>query len=137
MVRGMANELVHIHFVEDEEEMQILFTFNFRKEIKNKIFKITFSNNGQECLDYFQTEESGDIKLVLSDINMPVMDGLSLLEELKKIRVDLPVFMVSAYETGEYINVAKKLGADYFISKPVNFKKLRELIYRELNIEIK
>lgn len=126
----------HIHFVEDEEEMQTLFTFNFRKEIKKGIFKITFSNNGQECLDFFETSESRDIGLVLSDINMPIMDGLSLLENLKTNHPELPVYMVSAYETGEYINKAEELGADRFLSKPVNFKDLKELIYSEFNIDV-
>ena len=113
--------------VDDEQDVQVLFEQRFRKEIKNGEFNFAFAFSGEEALSYLKKHEHEAV-LILSDINMPGMSGLQLLEEIKQKYYKPPpvVMMITAYGDAENFNTAKKLGADDFLTKPVDFITLKE-----------
>lgn len=113
--------------VDDEQDVQVLFEQRFRKEIKNGEFNFVFAFSGEEALVYLKNHEQEAV-LILSDINMPGMSGLQLLEEIKQKYYKPPpvVMMITAYGDAENFNIAKQLGADDFLTKPVDFTVLKE-----------
>ncbi len=122
---------IQIMSVDDEEDIQEIYKYHFWEEEKKDEVKLFFTTSGKDCLSFLKTDTGADIILVLSDINMPGMNGLELLE---KIRLDYPnvnVCMVSAYDTYDYVSQAKQKGAMNFFSKPVDFDKLKNFIRGE------
>src|SRR6201986_5090267 len=115
--------MIKILCVDDEMDMEMLVTQAFRKQIRNKEYEFVFANHGLDALN--KLAEHSDIKLVLSDINMPEMDGLTFLSKLKEKKMtDLRTIMVSAYGDMENIRTAMNRGAFDFITKPINFEDL-------------
>lgn len=113
--------------VDDEKDVKDLFLQQFRKEIRREEFHFVFAFSGEEALEKLGTMEQDSI-LILSDINMPGMSGLELLEKIKKTYVAPPpvVMMVTAYGDEENYTTARRLGADDFLTKPVDFKLLKD-----------
>ena len=117
--------------VDDEPDLQMLILQRFRKQIQQEEYEFCFAENGQEALDLLK--ESDDISLILSDINMPKMDGLTLLSEVQK--TDNPILktvMVSAYGDMDNIRTAMNRGAFDFVTKPIDFKDLELTIDKGL-----
>ena len=113
--------------VDDEKDMQTLFEQRFRKEIRDHQMDFAFANSGEEALGYL-SHHIHEAVLILSDINMPGMSGLELLKEIKE-KYDHPppiVMMITAYGDPENYNQAIKLGADDFLTKPIDFPALKE-----------
>jgi len=113
--------------VDDEKDMQTLFEQRFRKEIRDHQMDFAFANSGEEALGYLN-HHVHEAVLILSDINMPGMSGLELLKEIKE-KYDHPppiVMMITAYGDPENYNQAIKLGADDFLTKPIDFPALKE-----------
>ncbi|HBX64923.1 MAG: fused response regulator/phosphatase [Balneola sp.] len=124
-----------IMVVDDEPDLQMLILQRFRKQIKEDVYDFCFAENGEEALDMLQ--ESNDITLVLSDINMPKMDGLTFLAEAQKLNNPvLKTVIVSAYGDMENIRTAMNRGAFDFVTKPIDFKDLELTIKKGLS-EIK
>jgi CheY-like chemotaxis protein len=92
---------VSILVVDDEPDVAEMFRQRFRREARNGTFVMHFANSGEEALDKLVAGIEPQLIVILSDINMPVMDGLELLREIKKRRPDLPVMMVTAYGDDE------------------------------------
>ena len=113
--------------VDDEKDVQVLFEQRFRKEIKTAEMDFVFAFSGEEALTYMQANEHEAV-LILSDINMPGMSGLELLQHIKQKYEKPPpvVMMITAYGDDENYNHAMKLGADDFLTKPVDFNALKE-----------
>lgn len=113
--------------VDDEQDIQVLFEQRFRKEIRDKRVEFFFAFSGEEALQRMRTMEHEAV-LILSDINMPGMNGFQLLEEVKKKYLKPPpvVMMITAYGDSENHRMAKELGADDFLTKPVDFNALKE-----------
>ncbi len=113
--------------VDDEKDVQVLFEQRFRKEIREKEIHFVFAFSGEEALRYLQNSDSEAV-LILSDINMPGMSGLELLRHIKEKHHTPPpvVMMITAYGDAENYNTAMKLGADDFLTKPVDFTTLKE-----------
>jgi len=113
--------------VDDEKDVQILFEQRFRKEIRDKQVNFVFAFSGEEALAYLNQHEQEAV-LILSDINMPGMSGLELLANIKQKYMKPPpiVMMITAYGDAENFNTAKELGADDFLTKPVDFTSLKE-----------
>jgi two-component system, chemotaxis family, chemotaxis protein CheY len=113
--------------VDDEQDIQSLFQQQFRKELRSGEIEFVFAFSGEDALAYLD-EHLHEAVLILSDINMPGMSGLQLLEQIKK-RYDQPppvVMMITAYGDEQNYNTAKSLGADDFLTKPVDFALLKQ-----------
>ncbi len=113
--------------VDDEHDVQTLFEQRFRKEIKTGEITFVFAFSGEEAIDYLNKLDHEAV-LILSDINMPGMSGLQLLEQIKQKFLKPPpiVMMITAYGDPENYKIAKDLGADDFLSKPLDFIALKE-----------
>ena len=113
--------------VDDERDIQTLFEQRFRKEIKSNQVEFVFAFSGEEALTYLNKLHQEAV-LILSDINMPGMSGLDLLEQIKTKYLTPPpvVMMITAYGDEENHKTAMELGADDFLTKPVDFKMLKE-----------
>ena len=113
--------------VDDEKDVKILFEQRFRKEIKEGEIDFVFAFSGEEALNYMKDHDQEAV-LILSDINMPGMSGLELLGKIKKKYHKPPplVMMITAYGDAENYSTAKELGADDFLTKPVDFVALKE-----------
>ncbi|HKC34957.1 MAG TPA: response regulator [Chitinophagaceae bacterium] len=112
--------------VDDEKDVQVLFEQRFRKEIRNKEMEFAFAYSGEDALKYLN--ELHEAVLILSDINMPGMSGLELLRHIKEKHHEPPpvVMMITAYGDADNYNTAMKLGADDFLTKPLEFSLLKE-----------
>ena len=115
--------------VDDEQDIQPLFLQRFRREIRKGEFDFVFAYSGEEALDCLEKYNSEAV-LILSDINMPGMSGLELLKQIKnKHRLPPPVvMMITAYGDADNYTKAMELGADDFLTKPVDFTALKEKI---------
>lgn len=113
--------------VDDEQDVKTLFEQRFRKEIKSGQVEFIFSFSGEDALVQLNKWEH-EAMLILSDINMPGMSGLQLLENVKKKYMKPPpvVMMITAYGDAENHKIAKELGADDFLTKPVDFNALKQ-----------
>lgn len=113
--------------VDDEKDVQVLFEQRFRKEIKSNEMQFVFAFSGEDAITYLNANEHEAV-LILSDINMPGMSGLELLGHIKQKYHKPPpiVMMITAYGDAENFKMAKELGADDFLSKPVDFTLLKE-----------
>jgi CheY-like chemotaxis protein len=117
---------VSILVVDDEPDVADLFRQRFRREARQGKYVMHFAGSGEQALDMLAAEIKPTLVAVLSDINMPGKDGLELLGEIKQRRPDLPVMMVTAYGDDERRRRARELGASEFITKPVDFDRLKQ-----------
>ena len=116
---------VSILVVDDEPDVADLFRQRFRREARQGTYVMHFAASGAEALDRLSEKIRPALVAVLSDINMPGMDGLQLLGEIKQRFPDLPVMMVTAYGDEERRRLAAEYGAAEFITKPVDFDQLK------------
>jgi CheY-like chemotaxis protein len=116
---------VSILIVDDEPDVAELFRQRFRREARQGTYVLHFAASGEEALDMLAHEIEPQLIVILSDINMPGIDGLALLREVKQQRPDLPVMMVTAYGDNERRQRAIEYGAAEFITKPVDFDLLK------------
>ncbi len=120
--------------VDDEKDIQTLFLQRFRKEIKLGEMDFVFAYSGDEALGYLN-KHVHEAVLILSDINMPGMTGLDLLEKIKQKFENPPpvVMMITAYGDDYNYNQAIKLGADDFLTKPLDFALLKDKLKNKIN----
>ncbi len=116
--------------VDDEPDLELLVRQRFRRQIRDKEFEFLFSHNGEEALQTLASHPT--IELVLSDINMPVMDGLTLLGKLGDAGKSLRAVVVSAYGDMSNIRTAMNRGAIDFLIKPIDFEDLEITIRKTL-----
>lgn len=128
--------MIHIVIVDDEADTHLLYKLKMKKLFASfgELNLVSFLN-GQDCLDYLKKSDTPRVDLILSDINMPGMDGFELLRAVRAFNKDVPFYMVSAYESSEFRNKAESLGAQRFISKPVDFGNLGDLLRHDLSLE--
>jgi two-component system, NtrC family, sensor kinase len=119
-----------ILFVDDETDLEPLVRQRLRKNISAKEFEIIFANSGQQALEKLECDRQ--IAMVLTDINMPEMDGLTLLTKINEIDPNIKAVVVSAYGDMEKIRTAMNCGAFDFLTKPINFEDLGVTISRTL-----
>src|SRR5205807_3749449 len=115
-----------ILIVDDEPDVAELFRQRFRREVRQGLYVLHFAGSGEEALERLDTGIRPELIVILSDINMPGMDGLALLREIKTRWAELPVMMVTAYGDEERRRRADEYGALEFITKPVDFDLLKE-----------
>ena len=116
---------VSILVVDDEPDVAELFRQRFRREAREGTYVMHFSTSGEAALDLLAEGVEPQLIVILSDINMPGMDGLQLLREVKRRFPDMPVMMVTAYGDDERRRRASELGAIEFVTKPVDFDQLK------------
>ncbi len=114
--------------VDDEQDVQFLFRQKFRRELKQNKIILDFTLSSEEALEYLQNQLTNCLVLIIADINMPGMNGLELLKIIKERFPNLKVFMITAYDDDRNYQTAKDYGADEYITKPIEFDKLKEKI---------
>lgn len=119
--------------VDDEKDVELLFKQKFRREIRSGKIEMVFAFSGEEALDILNDKQPPDVVYVFSDINMPGMSGLQLLETVKKRYPAIRVSMISAYGDDENFQKAKETGAKEFFTKPIDFESLRAEILEIVN----
>ena len=124
-------EAYRILVVDDEPDVEPLVLQRMRRSIRSGQYQFVFAQNGVEALQ--KLEQDTDIDMVLSDINMPQMDGLSLLEHIPEVAPDTRSVIISAYGDMKNIRSAMNRGAFDFVTKPLDFDDLRVTIERTLN----
>ncbi|MXZ91463.1 MAG: SpoIIE family protein phosphatase [Chloroflexi bacterium] len=124
-------EAYRILVVDDEPDVEPLVLQRMRRSIRSGQYQFVFAQNGVEALQ--KLEQDTDIDMVLSDINMPQMDGLSLLERIPEVAPDTRSVIISAYGDMKNIRSAMNRGAFDFVTKPLDFDDLRVTIERTLN----
>ena len=120
-----------ILIVDDEPDVAELFRQQFRREVRRGDYVLHFADSGEQALKRLAGEIEPQLIVILSDINMPGMDGLSLLHEVKQRLPQIPVIMVTAYSDDERRHRATEYGAAEFVTKPVDFQRLKAQL-REL-----
>ncbi|MBD3841043.1 MAG: response regulator [Campylobacterales bacterium] len=111
-------------FVEDEEDLATIISDTLNKLQAN----FDTAANGQIALDLFKTKN--DYDLIVTDINMPVMNGLELIKNVREVNTEIPVIIMSAHTEPEYIKSAEELGVDNYLLKPFDFIKFINLVYQ-------
>ncbi len=114
--------MAKILVADDEQDLEVLIKQKFRQKIRDQVYEFVFAINGKDALEKIQ--QHNDIDIILSDINMPEMDGLTLLSKLGEINPLLKAVIVSAYGDMDNIRTAMNRGAFDFITKPINFDDL-------------
>ena len=122
---------MRILVVDDEPDLEVLVRQKFRRQVREGAFDLVFARNGAEALEVLSRDAS--INIVLSDINMPVMDGLTLLGKLTGLDRILKAVIVSAYGDMQNIRIAMNRGAFDFVTKPIDFQDLEITINRTLD----
>ena len=125
-----GQENYKILVVDDEPDLEPLMLQRMRRSIRAGRYNFLFAHNGLEALEVLQQEE--DIDMVLSDINMPQMDGLTLLEQIPKVDPNVRSVIISAYGDMKNIRTAMNRGAFDFVTKPLDFEDLQVTIERTL-----
>lgn len=127
----MAKVRFKILVVDDEPDLEHLVRQRMRRDVRAGRYLFAFAHNGLEALDILN--EDPDIDMVLTDINMPQMDGLTLLEQIPKVDPNIRSVIVSAYGDMKNIRTAMNRGAFDFVTKPIDFQDLRITIDRTLH----
>jgi CheY-like chemotaxis protein len=131
LFRKKTDENMKIMVVDDEQDVQFLFEQKFRRELKKNLISLDFTLSAEEALKKIQSQTKliECLSLILADINMPGMNGLQLLKIIKQNFPNLKVFIITAYDDEDNYLIAKKYGADEYITKPIQFDKLKEKIF--------
>jgi CheY-like chemotaxis protein len=125
LLLGQSARSASILVVDDEPDVADLFRQRIRRESREGTYVMHFAASGTEALDRLAGEIQPTLIAVLSDINMPGMDGLELLAEIRQRFPNLPVMMVTAYGDDDRRRRARELGAFEFLPKPVDFDQLK------------
>jgi DNA-binding NtrC family response regulator len=118
--------------VDDEEDVEVLFRQQFRRDLRAQRFAMDFAGSAAQALTRITDTGEQTLILVLSDINMPGMNGLDMIPEVRARRPDVPVIMITAYGDAETRRTALDRGAKGFLTKPVDFGQLRQVIESRL-----
>ncbi len=122
--------MAKILVVDDEVDLEMLIKQKFRQKIRDHQYEFVFAVNGQDALEKLRLHPDADV--MLCDINMPVMDGLTLLSKLKEAKSLVKAVIVSAYGDMDNIRTAMNRGAFDFITKPVNFEDLELTVQKTI-----
>ncbi|OMP29897.1 response regulator [Mangrovimonas sp. DI 80] len=123
---------MEVLIVDDERDIETLFRQKFRREVRNQNLELLFAFSGSEALDILERENPPKVVYVFSDINMPGMTGLELLDKIKSQFPNITVSMISAYGDSDNFNRAIQSGAKEFFTKPIDFESLRKEIHQML-----
>ena len=122
--------LHRILIVDDEPDLEPLILQRMRRKMRAGLYDFLFARNGVEALEALS--QHSDIDVIISDINMPEMDGLTLLEQIRKVDPNIRAIIVSAYGDMKNIRTAMRRGAVDFITKPIDFEDFEETLERTI-----
>lgn len=122
-----------ILIVDDELDVEMLFRQKFRQEVKSSKIELVFAFSGQEAIELLEKENPPNVMYVFSDINMPGMTGLELLEQVRIRFPQIKISMISAYGDKENHDRAIQSGAKEFFTKPIDFNSLKKEILELIN----
>ncbi|NEO58007.1 MAG: response regulator [Okeania sp. SIO3B5] len=117
-----------IIIVDNEPDMEYLFSKKFRKEIRSGSLKFIFFISAIEALSYLACQENDSIDLIISDINLPTINGLEMLKKIKEKYKKIKVFMLTAHGYDEHYKIAQKYGTDDYLIKPIDFEEIKQKI---------
>lgn len=117
--------------VDDEPDAQFLFKQQFRSETKAGKIALAFAFSGEQALQYLNTDEAHDLVMILSDVNMPGMSGIDLLQRVKEKYPHIQVLMITAYGDEHNQRIASAHGCAGYITKPIDFEALKARIFEE------
>lgn len=120
-----------IAVVDDELEMEYIYSLVLEKQIKRGLIKLKFFSDSRIFMEWLN---HNDPDLILTDINMPYMDGPTVIDLVKKSGRSIPTYFVSGYDESEFRKIMRELGVYRFISKPLNFNNVCGLIELDLGI---
>lgn len=121
--------------VDDERDVEMLFRQKFRKEIRSGLVELEFAFSGRDAIERLQSTQPPDVLYIFSDINMPGMSGLELLDKVKSQFPQIQVSMISAYGDDENYKTALHSGAKEFFTKPIDFDSLKQEVLEMLKEE--
>jgi CheY-like chemotaxis protein len=124
----MEMKMFNLVAVDDEKDVKVLFEHFFNQEVSEGKINLLFEESALDCLDRLSSLEGKTI--VLSDINMPEMNGIELLKEISEKYPEVKVLLVSAYDQDRYFDEMQKWGAEGYISKPVDFLSLKKKVFK-------
>ena len=124
----MYEAKMKILVVDDETDVELLFRQKFKKEIRSGDIEFQFAFSAESAIEVLNQQLSSEIVLILSDINMPGMNGLELLKYIKANLPHLSVFMLTAYNDEKNYQLAQEYGADKYITKPLDFNVIKQNI---------
>jgi CheY-like chemotaxis protein len=120
---------MRVMIVDDEKDVKILFQQRFRRELKDGKLALYFAFSGEAALEHLEQNGANSYNLVLSDINMPGMNGLELLRRIKEKFAALTVCMITAYGDEQNYRQAVEFGCDDYFTKPIDFDVLKQKIF--------
>jgi CheY-like chemotaxis protein len=124
------NDSKKLLVVDDEKDVELLFRQKFRKELRNGLIEMEFAFSGQDAMEIIKSNDPPEVVYIFSDINMPGMSGLELLEQVKSEFPAIKVSMISAYGDKANQDRAMDFGAKAFFTKPIDFDSLKEEVYQ-------
>jgi DNA-binding NtrC family response regulator len=116
--------MIHVLFVDDEPDLLTLFKAQLTQVIRGECVVVTGVDSAQKCIDYLSTQGEVEMALVISDINMPEMDGLALLKVVQKRFPQVKVYICSGHDTPFIRKNSREQGALRFFAKPLNISAL-------------
>ena len=119
--------------VDDERDVEMLFRQKFRKEIRSGLIELEFAFSGQDAIDRLQSTQPPDVLYIFSDINMPGMSGLELLDKVKAQFPQIQISMISAYGDTDNYEKAINSGAKEFFTKPIDFDSLKRELHQVID----
>ena len=122
--------------VDDEKDVEMLFRQRFRREIRSGTLELEFAFSGEEALNLLRSHQPPEVMYIFSDINMPGMTGLELLDKVKNEFPKIHVSMISAYGDAENHDRAMNSGAKEFFTKPIDFDSLRNELQLMMNDQL-
>ena len=122
----MDEKHIKILVAEDDQISRLLL----KKFSKNMNWQIYLSRNGQELLEAYKKD---DYDIILMDVNMPIMDGLQVSEEVRKIDMEIPIIGISAFASPSDVKICLEAGMNTTVSKPIDFKLLKDAIVNLTN----
>jgi YesN/AraC family two-component response regulator len=111
--------------VDDERDVEILFRQQFRKEVRDGLIDLCYAFSGEEALEYLKSLSPPDVVCILSDINMPGINGLELLKLVKEKYPQIRVSMITAYGDEYNFKTAMSTGAEHYFTKPIDFVQIK------------
>ena len=115
-----------IMIVDDERDVEVLFRQQFRKEVREGRVDLCYAFSGEEALEYLGSLSPPDVVCMLSDINMPGINGLELLKTVKERYPQIRVSMITAYGVEQNFETAMSTGAEHYFTKPIDFVQIKK-----------